>query len=632
MIDLVDVFQAGGLFGSDSAGSEGVLAALGLSPEVVGIIKTIFDGIQDAMTGFDAGGISGLFGSILETIGKVLTDGWNNIVLPALQGWRDQFFSWLMDIYPQIPGRLTELVTNISTSIEENWPTIKKSLSEWSTLFWGWVDEAISQVGAVMLGLAIALAAWATSGEGQAAMTDLGENIGGVIFDALGLGLSNQANSNEAMANMAIALLGAVGTIAMALVVIAGQIVAGIAAGIIEKMTGGEIEVATFSELSGILEGIGKNIGKIAGVIGRRIVDGISNTIKDLAKTWEKIKTNASETWKSIQKTIETVLDSIKSNVSSIWNNVKSTIDSTLNSIKSTVSNAWNSIKSTISSVMSSVLSNISLTWTSIVSTIQQKAQQAVSTATSTLGQLPGQIINLGGQMLSAGVSIMNQLLSGISSRLQTIRDTLVNGVISAINSMISAITGGSIATSLISAGQSILNKLIDGIKAVTNLASELINKVSSSISSMVSAVTSGGIANSIFNAGKSIITGLINGISANASKVYDKLLEIIDDAIDGILDFLGAGSPSKLMFSIGSDVMMAGLQQGIAAMAPTIKAQLQAAITAPVASVAGPALGTGGTGSVTNVFNTGNNIINNEVDAAIFESRVLDVIRRNLG
>lgn len=208
----------------------------------------------------------------------------------------------------------------------------------------------------------------------------------------------------------------------------------------------------------------------------------------------------------------------------------------------------------------------------------------------------------------------------------------MVNTVTAAINSLVALITGGgALATSLLDAGKSILNKIVDGIKAVTSLASELISKVSSSISSMVTAVTSGAIFSNLFNAGKSIISGLIKGIENAAGKVYDTLIGIIEDAIGQILDFLGASSPSKLMFGIGADVIMAGLQQGIASMAPAINASFQASINGIAAPVAAPVLGSAGAGSVTNNFYTGQNNINSQMDVAVFEARVLDVIRKNL-
>lgn len=59
-----------------------------------------------------------------------------------------------------------------------------------------------------------------------------------------------------------------------------------------------------------------------------------------------------------------------------------------------------------------------------------------------------------------------------------------------------------------------------------------------------------------LVDAGGDLIDGLINGIKGAAGAVGDMLLGIVDDAIGGVLSFLGIASPSKLMAEIGGYTM----------------------------------------------------------------------------
>ena len=59
-----------------------------------------------------------------------------------------------------------------------------------------------------------------------------------------------------------------------------------------------------------------------------------------------------------------------------------------------------------------------------------------------------------------------------------------------------------------------------------------------------------------LVSAGGDLIDGLINGIKGAAGAVGDMLLGIVDDAIGGVLSFLGIASPSKLMAEIGGYTM----------------------------------------------------------------------------
>ena len=129
----------------------------------------------------------------------------------------------------------------------------------------------------------------------QAQLATLGESLGTAIVTGLGFLLENQQRIAEIMLKLAGALaLGAV-AIGGLLIVIGGQIVAGILAGILESLGAGQFEVATFNELGGILTNIADNALLAAKVIGLDIIlgiiGGLEEGISQLVTTVQQIGT-----------------------------------------------------------------------------------------------------------------------------------------------------------------------------------------------------------------------------------------------------------------------------------------------------------------------------------------------------
>lgn len=429
---------------------------------------------------------------------------------------------------------------------------------------------------------------------------------------------------------------------------------------------------------------------------------GAWDTIKDIAsRTWEGIRDNINSVlqiissiikatmgdisgqikaaWDGIKSTISSALSAIQTNITTGWNNIKTTIETAINSIKTAVQNGFSSLQSSISTAMNNVISNVTTAWNNIVNTFKNKATEAVNGAMAAINQLPGKISALAGQLASAAATMMQGLINGIIAKATEVTNAVINTVSGAISSLVSSITSGSLATSLINAGKSILNKVIDGVRSITNLASELVTKVTAGVSSLVTAITSGSLAASLLNAGRSIlnklidgvkgvtnlaselinkvsdaisnlitsitsgsifsklrnagqsvIEGIIEGMQDNASAIWDMLKEIWDDALGNFMGLIGASSPSKVMMAVGGDIMK-GLEIGMASMAPAINAQFQASMLSPVASVAGPALGSSSVVNNTYQFYNGGNNINTQFDEAKLEALIIRTIQKNL-
>lgn len=218
-----------------------------------------------------------VFTSLVGFVAQLIAAYWP-VIEAQLLLWGTQFWDWILQVYARAPAILTGVVQTIATFLTDNWPTISAALMEWTVQFWDWVKEAAAAAGTALNALAVAILAWATSGEAQAAMNELGMNLGVMITDYLKLEFESGEGATSALMSLASGLLNVVTSITGSLIILGGQIVAGILAGILQSL-GVDLKPATFSELSGILTGIGNDIMTIAGYVGEQIVTGIANAL-----------------------------------------------------------------------------------------------------------------------------------------------------------------------------------------------------------------------------------------------------------------------------------------------------------------------------------------------------------------
>lgn len=265
--DAVTAFQAGGLFGSRSGsfGSTGLLTALGVPPGVQDIIQSTIDTIysfSDAVAGaveaYNTGGVTGLFEFVKQ-------------------------------------------------QIDTSWPQILATLDGWSEEIWGWVNQAILIGGQKLNEFAQALYQWVSSPEAQVAMTQLGESIGQMLYDALSLNMTNQERAGGVLFNFVSTLAASVPSIIGNLILAGAQIAAGIIAGIIEGISGNEVRVATISELQGLAQYM---IDTISGIdwmaIGSDIVAGM---IEGIVSKGQELRDTITGVVGSMTSTVTGVLD-----------------------------------------------------------------------------------------------------------------------------------------------------------------------------------------------------------------------------------------------------------------------------------------------------------------------------------
>lgn len=186
------------------------------------------------------------------------------------------------------------------------------------------------------------------------------------------------------------------------------------------------------------------------------------------------------------------------------------------------------------------------------INVIIQGITQLVSQASQTIVPLVVQTLleNLP-SIIAAGMDLVMALVNGILDNIDLLIDCVLNLVDVIIDKLIEN-----------------LPKLIDGgIRLTISLATGLIKAIPqlvAKIPQIISAIVSGFAAGSsqILDVGVNIVKGVWNGIKSAASWIKEKVTGFFGGIVDGVKNFLGIHSPSKVFAGIGG-FMAEGLGEG---------------------------------------------------------------------
>lgn len=473
---------------------------------------------------------SGGFSDLGPIVSQALTTIWTYIQT-TLSNWSKMFMDWVVAIYPTIPEKLTGLVSSIASWLEAQWPVIQGKLNTWGNNFWKWItDVAIPGLDSAMTGLGVAIAAWVSSPSAQSSMNELGQGLGKLIFDALGTSFNNEAKGTAVIAALIAILAKSVVLLTGSLIIIGGQIVAGILSGILEQF-GVKLQPATFNQLSTILSDIGKNIGIIAKAIGQDIVKGIMDGITSMQTSLDQTMTGFAN---GIISGVTTPLGiNSPSTVAYSWAS-----DTVMGFINGLVASSGG-----LTSKVSQIFGNIF-------------GGGATATATAPIINLP----TIDTATIQAGLTKVQQLISSISS--------MIPSMVTGFNkfSVDSAKALGVFQKTALSPMNatltSILYTVIPGIivkmtefstKASTAMstASSSINSTKSSLNSLASAISS--VKFSRLADGASDAASDIRSAMSSAAAGVRSLVDSIDDATEAFTEAADAAADVKVGSGTGT-------------------------------------------------------------------------------
>lgn len=202
------------------------------------------------------------------------------------------------------------------------------------------------------------------------------------------------------------------------------------------------------------------------------------------------------------------------------------------------------------------------------INVIIQGITQLVSQASQTIVPLVVQTLleNLP-SIIAAGMDLVMALVNGILDNI----DLLIDCVLDLVDVIIDKLIEN-------------LPKLIDGgIRLTIALATGLIKAIPqlvAKIPQINSAIVSGFAAGSrqILDVGVNIVKGVWNGIKSAASWIKEKVTGFFGGIVDGVKDFLGIHSPSKVFAGIGG-FMAEGLGEGFDDQFKSVKKDIESSM-----------------------------------------------------
>ena len=173
--------------------------------------------------------------------------------------------------------------------------------------------------------------------------------------------------------------------------------------------------------------------------------------------------------------------------------------------------------------------------------------------------------------VLEKGVEILNKLATGI---IQAIPD-----LVAQLPEVITSITGfiGDNLPKLVASGVDLIESLIKGIiSAIPSLVANL-PKIIDAIGQGI-----GNLLGGVVEAGREIVRSLWEGISDMAGWIGEKIRSFGDGVLQGIKDFFGIASPSKVFESEVGKYMAQGVGVGFEDEMRRVSGQMQSAIPTP--------------------------------------------------
>jgi phage-related protein len=415
---------------------------------------------------------------------------------------------------------LQSIVDGITTFITDQVPVIQETLQFWVDPFLSWIDTAVASLRVTLGAIILAIAAWATSSEAQTRLTELGNGLGDAIATGIGNSFENAPKIAVILGKLALALLAGVGVIAGTLIIVGGQIVAGIVEGILQSL-GIDVEAATFNKLSGILGSIGSNILEVAKTVGTAIIDGFKNGIGEgTATLTNEINNLATIVVNAAKSELQGLIaDPLKSEIVEIQAAMKeidaaiitklmeidegareatvAIITGVIESITGKVAEvqtAMKEIDAAIIDTITEVISDIKQVGADIIAGLSDGISDSISTLTSALDEVSSTIITTVQSAL--GISSPSSVFFSIGS---DVVQGLINGILGNIGGVASAV--GSLLGGLLGGGgeeegggisfdfSGLLESLKTGIPEAINTFKETFNLALTTITELLGAV-----------------------------------------------------------------------------------------------------------------------------------------------
>jgi tape measure domain-containing protein len=189
---------------------------------------------------------------------------------------------------------------------------------------------------------------------------------------------------------------------------------------------------------------------------------------------------------------------------------------------------------------------------TSIGSGIMSQSDLLIQNAFDLVLVIADGLIEGADGMLDAAVELVEKLASWIEEYSDVLGEKAVTLILTLVKSIVTNLPKLAVAALRIMAslGTALIDNLPELIKQIPTIIAEIVNGFADAMPDII-------------DVGKDIVHGLWEGISSLGSWLGDKVSGFFGDMVDGVKDFLGIRSPSRVFASIG-EFMMEGLAIGM--------------------------------------------------------------------
>lgn len=202
------------------------------------------------------------------------------------------------------------------------------------------------------------------------------------------------------------------------------------------------------------------------------------------------------------------------------------------------------------------------------INTIIQGATQLISQASQTIVPLVVQTLleNLP-SIIAAGMDLVIALVNGVLDNIDLLIDCVLEVVDVIVDKLIENLP------KLIDGGFKLIVALANGlIKAIPQLAAKVPQIIYTIVKSLVRGIPD------IMNVGKDLIRGLWNGIKSMGDWLWSCVKGFFGGIVDGVKNFLGIHSPSKVFAGIGG-FMAEGLGEGFDDQFKSVKKDIESSM-----------------------------------------------------
>lgn len=280
--------------------------------------------------------------------------------------------------------------------------------------------------------------------------------------------------------------------------------------------------------------------------IVRSLAKGISQNIKSITQTAVEVIVSIAETLTE-PDTLTSILDAGLQIVIGLTEGILEAIPTLIESLPLVIDNIVTFILDSIPLIIDTGTQLL----TSLVSNMDTIVNSIVSAIPVIISNLINSIISAIPQIIDSGVKLLVSLIQNLP--------LIITQIVSAIPLIISGITEGIFGNldKIIMAGVQLFVSLIQNLPTIIF---EIVKAVPQIISGIVSAF--GDLAYRIVEIGGNIISGIWEGIQSAGDWLFDQVGGFFGGIVDGVCDFLGIHSPSRVFAGIGENMAL-GVGEG---------------------------------------------------------------------